>query len=118
MHHILISHVVFSTFSMQVRPGMSLSIVLDKLLYHYLHLLLESDMHILAKEKFRGGALWNFRNSMCFQGIRRTRMKAIRTELIKLLVRWRPLCKSTSLLDRGIRKLERKRGELLRIAWT
>ena len=64
-------------------------------------------------------SIWTMRNDMCFQGVQWTSTRAILARISSSLHQWKVLCvgDQSVLLRRCIQLLDRRRGELLRIAW-
>lgn len=65
-------------------------------------------------------SLWKLRNEFCFQGRSWRSVHCVLAKLRSFLQQWSVLCDATQsvLLQRCILLLDRRRGELLRIAWT
>ena len=64
-------------------------------------------------------SLWRLRNEFCFQGRKWRSVKCILAKLSCYLHQWKVLCDDgqATLLQRCILLLDKRRGELLRIAW-
>lgn len=64
-------------------------------------------------------SIWKLRNEFCFQGRSWRSVKCILAKLSTYLNQWKILCDDAQavLLQRCIRLLDKRRGELLRIAW-
>lgn len=64
--------------------------------------------------------IWTMRNDMCFQGIPWTSTRAILARIGASLHQWKILCvgNQSVLLRRCLQLLDRRRGELLGIAWA
>ena len=65
-------------------------------------------------------SLWKLRNDMCFQGKAWPGVKDIWRRMVLELDQWKVLSEDavTDLLARNVLLLNKKRGELLRIAWS
>ncbi|XBI10835.1 hypothetical protein VPH35_138007 [Triticum aestivum] len=64
-------------------------------------------------------SLWRLRNKFCFQGQKWRNMNCILAKLSCYLHQWKVLCDDAqaTLLQRCILLLDKRRGELMRIAW-
>jgi hypothetical protein len=64
-------------------------------------------------------SLWKIRNDMHFQGRRWSSLLLVWDRATSMLRSWAPLLKESNsrLMDRSLRLLDIKRGELLRITW-
>lgn len=64
-------------------------------------------------------SIWTLRNDLCFQGSVWTSTQTLLGRVSAMLHQWKILCVDTQseLLRRRLQLLDRRRGELLRIAW-
>ena len=64
-------------------------------------------------------SLWRLRNEFCFQGRKWKSVKCILAKLSCYIHQWKVLCDDAqaTLLQRCILLLDKRRGELMRIAW-